>query len=149
MTSTEFNQLRSRIVREFAAEQVNAGNWHTQDAEQLAAKELRRLLPEGLATPGMLLLTATIDDTIFGHVWIATAIPDAPEGEAWIYDIAVKDDLQGRGYGRQLLRAAERTAKEYGATALGLNVFGTNDVARSLYESSGYEVKTLQMHKPL
>ena len=33
--------------------------------------------------------------------------------------------------------------------AIGLNVFGPNTVARNLYESAGYEVATLQMHKQL
>jgi hypothetical protein len=33
--------------------------------------------------------------------------------------------------------------------AIGLNVFGPNTVARTLYESAGYQVASLQMHKAL
>jgi ribosomal protein S18 acetylase RimI-like enzyme len=36
---------------------------------------------------------------------------------------------------------------EHGAEEIGLNVFGQNTVARSLYESSGYEISSLQMRK--
>ena len=34
-------------------------------------------------------------------------------------------------------------------TSLGLNVHGQNMVARSLYESLGYEVTAMQMKKPV
>ena len=34
-------------------------------------------------------------------------------------------------------------------TSLGLNVHGQNMVARSLYESLGYEVTAMQMRKPV
>jgi ribosomal protein S18 acetylase RimI-like enzyme len=32
---------------------------------------------------------------------------------------------------------------------IGLNVFGPNTAARNLYESAGYEIASLQMHKEL
>jgi ribosomal protein S18 acetylase RimI-like enzyme len=45
------------------------------------------------------------------------------------------------------LQAAEREAQRHGADAIGLNVFGGNDAARRLYESSGYQVTSIQMRK--
>jgi GNAT superfamily N-acetyltransferase len=69
--------------------------------------------------------------------------------DAWIYAIEVKPEHRGRGYSRALLVAAERAAASHGATEIGLNVFGPNAVARRLCETSGYEVKSLQMSKPL
>jgi ribosomal protein S18 acetylase RimI-like enzyme len=44
---------------------------------------------------------------------------------------------------------AEQEARRGGARRLGLNVFGTNTVTRSLYESLGYEITELQMSKEL
>ena len=56
---------------------------------------------------------------------------------------------RGKGYGRALLRLAERETTRRGVGAIGLNVFGPNTVARNLYESAGYETVSLQMHKQL
>jgi GNAT superfamily N-acetyltransferase len=111
--------------------------------------EMARLLPQGGDTPGMAILTALDGDLPVGYVWLHLEPRIATTGEAWIYDIAVVEDLRGRGYGRRLLAAAEDEARRAGAKHLALNVFGANAVARSLYESSGYEVKTMQMRKAL
>jgi GNAT superfamily N-acetyltransferase len=56
---------------------------------------------------------------------------------------------QGKGYGRALLQAAEQQAARHGSKAIGLNVFGTNTVARRLYESSGYQITSMNMRKEL
>ena len=45
--------------------------------------------------------------------------------------------------------AVEVEAARHGAASIGLNVFGTNDVARRLYQSAGYRVATMQMNKDL
>jgi ribosomal protein S18 acetylase RimI-like enzyme len=44
---------------------------------------------------------------------------------------------------------AEDEARKRGATELGLNVFGTNAVARHLYESLGYNPTSIRMAKKL
>jgi ribosomal protein S18 acetylase RimI-like enzyme len=148
MTAPEFDEFRSRRVREYAAEQVRAGNWTADDAGAQAVEQTRRLLPQGAATPGVLLLTAeTADGAPVGHVWVVLDRP--PAGGAWIYDIEVLDGFRGLGYGRALLDAAERHAAALGARSIGLNVFGWNTVARSLYESAGYGVVSQQLSKEL
>jgi ribosomal protein S18 acetylase RimI-like enzyme len=45
--------------------------------------------------------------------------------------------------------AAERIAREEGWTELGLHVFGSNERARLLYESLGYQVVSITMAKTL
>ena len=149
MTTDELETLMARTAREYAAEQVQAGNWPEESAEELGRAETARLLPEGAQTPGMSFLSAFDGDLRVGYVWLNLEPRIATTGEAWIYDIEVVAELRGRGYGRLLLAAAEDEARRAGATYLGLNVFGTNLVARSLYEGSGYEVKTMQMRKAL
>lgn len=82
-----------------------------------------------------------------GLVWVALDRPRP--GEAWIYDIRVNPEHQGKGYGRALLHAAEQEAARHRSQAIGLNVFGTNTIARRLYESSGYQVTAMNMRKEL
>ena len=68
---------------------------------------------------------------------------------AWIYDIEVYENFRGQGYGRALLLAGEQVTRESGVHTLGLNVFGSNSVARGLYESAGYTIMAQQMSKEL
>jgi ribosomal protein S18 acetylase RimI-like enzyme len=147
MTVAEFETYRARLVPEYAAEHVRAGNWTADQAETLAARQIDDLLPAGLDSPGMLLLVAsTSGGEPVGVVWVAL---DRRPGEAWIYDIEVNQEHRGQGYGRALLQAAEQEAAKHGSQAISLNVFGPNTVARQLYESSGYQITALNMRKEL
>ena len=148
MTASEFADFRRRAIVGYAADNVQAGNWSEDEAEELAAKATDEVLPQGVDTPGMLLLVAqTAAGEAVGMVWVSLT---RPQGEgAWIYDIEVIPEQRGRGYGRALLEAAERECMARGVGMLGLNVFGPNTVARRLYESAGYEVTTMQMRKSL
>lgn len=150
MTSAEFDAFRSRTDREYAAEQVLAGNWSAEEAEMLSAKLTDDLLPQGVETPGMLLLTAEISDgVVIGHVWVALEPQPGSSVGAWIYEFEIDPPHRGKGYGRELLRAAELETVKHGINAIGLNVFGSNAIARNLYESAGYRVTSACMHKDL
>ena len=150
MTPDEFGAFRSRLIRDYAAEHVRAGNWSAEESEALAAEQTDQLLPRGVNTPRVLMLMAeTPEGEPVGHVWVALERRPGSGGGAWIYDIEVAPDRRGQGYGRVLLRAAEDETARRGVTAIGLNVFGGNAVARQLYETSGYDVTTLQMRKEL
>jgi ribosomal protein S18 acetylase RimI-like enzyme len=93
----------------------------------------------------MALLIGETGGDVVGLVWVGPA----PAGRAgwWIYDIVVVPARRGQGFGRALLAAAEREAQRRGALSIGLDVFGGNDVALSLYESAGYEVAATRMLK--
>jgi GNAT superfamily N-acetyltransferase len=148
MTAAEFVALLEQLIPRYAVEKIRAGDWAEDQAEALAAKQTAELLPEGPDTPGMLLLTA--DDQAgqpIGRVWVALDRPRP--GEAWIYDIQINPERRSKGYGRALLQAAEQEAARHGTTSIGLNVFGSNAVARNLYESSGYQIAAINMRKEL
>jgi len=68
---------------------------------------------------------------------------------AFIYDIEVREDLRGRGWGRELMTYAERWAVERGSREIALNVFGGNALARGLYASLGYSERSVSMAKAL
>lgn len=84
-----------------------------------------------------------------GHVWVTLQRQHGSGGGAWIYDIEVEPEQRGKGFGRALLMAAEEETARHGISKIGLNVFGSNMIARSLYESAGYEVSSTQMTKKL
>lgn len=61
-------------------------------------------------------------------------------GAAWgrVYSLAVAPRSRGRRLGDKLLAAAERACRQYGYTALRLEVRLRNRKARRLYERRGY-----------
>jgi ribosomal protein S18 acetylase RimI-like enzyme len=147
MTQEEFSSYRRRAIRSYAAELVRAGDYTADQAEQQAAKETDTALPDGADTAGTALLVGESGGEVVGLVWVGPA----PAGRAgwWIYDIEVVPEQRRRGYGRSLLEAAEREAQRRGGDSIGLNVFGGNEVALGLYESSGYQVAAMHMRKRL
>lgn len=73
------------------------------------------------------------DELVVGMIWIAQQMPENPS-TGYIYDFVIFEQYQGQGYGKQAIKEVEVLAKELGITQIGLNVFGHNDIARSLYE---------------
>ena len=150
MTDAEYELFYSKLVVEYAAENVKAGEWLEEDSLELSKKASKELLPEGRDTSRVLILTAINDSgNAVGYVWIGLERFGGSNTGAWIYDIEVHEEYRGKGYGRALLRAAEIVTVENGVRSLGLNVFGPNKIARSLYESAGYEITKIQMSKDL
>lgn len=149
MSDAEYEAFLSKLIVEYAAVNVEAGNWHEDEAMEMSKKACVQLLPEGKETPRVLLLAAqNTEGEYVGHLWIGLDRPGAP-GSGWIYDIEVAEHQRGRGYGRALLRAAEKETLKHGVGILGLNVFRTNTVARKLYESAGYSITQIAMSKQL
>ena len=150
MSPEEFDSWQDELTAEYAREHVTAGNWAPEEALDRAREANAVLLPRGMATPGMLFLLGVLaDGSPVGRLWISLTHPRGLAGCAYLYDIEVAAEHRGRGLGRALLAAGERAAREHGAQALELNVFGANETARKLYETSGYRVVTQQMRKDL
>jgi len=150
MTPVEFAAWQLQIARAYADEQIAAGRWPAEGAVQRALDEDAERLPQGLDTPGMLLLRGVRPDgTSIGRVWIALEHPRGTPDCAFLLDIEVDAEHRGRGLGRALMKAAEQAVADHGVGALELNVFGQNTAAIALYTSAGYTVTTQQMRKRL
>jgi ribosomal protein S18 acetylase RimI-like enzyme len=150
MTPAEFATWQQQIAEAYAEEQVSVGNWSADEALELALASNAESLPQGLNTPGMLMLMAVRPDgEAIGRVWIGLNHPRGTADCAFLYDIEVDAGRRGQGLGRALLEAAERVIAEHGVGALELNVFGNNPAAIALYGSAGYRVTTQQMRKHL
>ena len=150
MTESEFESWQRTLARAYADDQIAAGNWRPDDALERALEGNAALLPQGLASPGMLLLAGVLEDgTPIGRLWIGLSHPRGTPGCAFIYDIEVDEEHRGAGHGRALLAAGEAVARSHGAGSLELNVFGGNTRAIALYSTAGYRVVSQQMRKEL
>jgi ribosomal protein S18 acetylase RimI-like enzyme len=148
MTQDEYDAWRGQSVADYAVEIARSRDLDAESAAAQSAGEFAQLLPDGLASAGMHLWTAVVDDEPVGMGWIELR-QRASGVSAWIYDISVEADHRGRGLGRGLLDALHAAARDLGATSMALNVFGDNPTAIRLYETSGYTVTAQQMKKEL
>jgi ribosomal protein S18 acetylase RimI-like enzyme len=149
MTADEFDAYLAWSVDDYAAELVRNERATAESAPEVSRSSFDRLLPEGLGTPGQVLLIAEDEGTgaRVGMLWFGPS-SDEPT-RAWIFDISVDEPERGKGWGRAILTAFEPEARARGFSSAGLNVFADNDVARHLYESSGYAEIQRQMAKSL
>ncbi len=118
-----------------------------KEAEANADHSLERMFPGGVPAEGQHIGHVVVDGQDVGVLWLGLT---GDEPDRWyVYDVEIDEDKRGRGFGRQAMLLAESFAREHGAMTLGLNVFGFNSVARSLYRSLGYEESAVQMRKTL
>ena len=133
----------------YAAENVRAGFWSEAEASHRAKETYDRFLPEGIETPGQHLYTIhNQDNEEVGMIWLG-AQPGGLEASGFVYNLYIEEGFRRQGYGRAAMIAAEEQARGLGWTSLALHVFGHNRPARELYESLGYEIRSMNMIKQL
>jgi len=71
---------------------------------------------------------------------IATCMAGYDGHRGWIYYLMVDPELQGRGYGKQIMRKAEELLNEAGCPKINLQVRTTNKRALGFYKSIGYDL---------
>lgn len=148
MTQPEFEVYVERLVTEYAADNVRAGYWSESEALERSRKQTESLLPQGLQTKDHYLYTMFDGETAVGMIWLRAEL-DRPVKGGFLFDVEIRQEFRGRGYGREIMSLIEEKARALEIRKLGLHVFGYNDVARKLYESVGYEVSSLNMIKEL
>lgn len=146
----EFEGYIERDIRLYMEENIRAGYWSEGEALEKSRKAHERLLPQGLETPNHYLfaIQETSTGTTIGSLWLmADRETEYPTG--FIFDLFVDEAYRRKGYARQAMLALEDKARELGLTSLGLHVFAHNPGAFHLYQGLGYEVKSLNLAKPL
>ena len=131
----------------YLEERVASGD-DRASAGRRVGEDRRLLFPGDAPAPGQFVYRLLDDGVAVGVLWIGEE-QDAPPEHWWVWTIEIDEPFRGRGFGRAGIELAEEESRRHGATQLGLNVFGDNHVARSLYTSLGYEISRLQMHKAL
>ncbi|MFK0220467.1 GNAT family N-acetyltransferase [Streptomyces vinaceus] len=143
MTEAEYEVWLVGAIEGYAADWTSRG-MSQEAARAKSVADHERALPHGLATEGATLSVLEADGVPVGRVW------SAPHGEgSYVFDVAVAEEHRGRGYGRDLMLLAERTALAGGHRVLGLQVFAGNTPARRLYDSLGYRTTNVNYAKDL
>ena len=149
MTEADFATYLARAVRSYADDHIRAGDVLPEEALPRAQKDYDELLPEGLRSKNQFLFNLTHDALgAIGMLWFALK-EHRDVKTAYLYDISIREDLRGRGFGRQALEVLEVELRERNVASIGLNVFGYNHAARALYEKMGYQITGMGMKKML
>ncbi|MBC7876724.1 MAG: GNAT family N-acetyltransferase [Anaerolineales bacterium] len=148
MTQPEFDAFLERSIPEYAADHVRAGNWTESESLERSHKEFEALLPLGLKTEGNFLYTLHDEEISVGMIWL-NINRDKTLKSGFIYEVFIEEKFRGKGYGKSIMLLLEEKARELGVKSLGLHVFGSNHIARKLYETIGYEVTNVNMSKAL
>ena len=149
LSADEYEEWSGAELRGYVEEIVASGTMSREAAEEKGRRDTADTLPQGLATPGQLIFRLEADGQPVGWLWLSLRNRRAEAGVGFIYDISVDEAFRGRGYGRAAMQLAEDEGRRNGLHALGLNVFGHNAIARTLYSSLGYQETSVQMRKEL
>jgi RimJ/RimL family protein N-acetyltransferase len=138
------------IVQAFAQDNIQVGRWSEEEAQAQAEKELGHFLPQGLETPNHYISVIVDDETgqKVGMIWFDIS----KQGRAVfgnIYNVEIFQEFRRHGYGTRALELMESQARELGATAVGLRIFGHNKSTVELYQKMGYEAVHFRMVKIL
>jgi ribosomal protein S18 acetylase RimI-like enzyme len=144
----EFEAWRDHHVGWYAADLVDNAGMPAAAAERKAHSDIDRALPDGLATPGNVVLAVEENMAVVGSVWFA---PREQHGiqHAFLYAIEILDEHRGRGLGRRAMELLEGELRERGLPRMELNVFAGNARARSLYRSLGFAETAVHMGKDI
>jgi ribosomal protein S18 acetylase RimI-like enzyme len=150
LTAAELARYLVHLEQSYADDMHRLGGVPEAVAREDARRSSLELFPGGRPTEGHRLWRAEDGDgRPVGLLWLARLHPGTARDHVWIYDIEVDADRRGEGWGRRLLERAETIAGQWGARSLELNVFGDNDVARTLYRSAGFREQRVIMTKAL
>jgi len=134
------------IMRDSYAEDIVRSGSDEDAARRKAIEDTEQLFPGERPSPDQYVFVVEADGEAVGDLWFAERATGLGRC-LWIYDIRIDEAYRGRGYGREAMLLAEVEARQRGYNRIGLNVFGNNDVARSLYRSLGYEENAIVMSK--
>jgi len=146
MTDDEFAVWLPQMRDLYAEDMVRNAGLAPERATSKAADDVERLFPGGEPSTDQLVFVVEVDGEPIGDLWLAER-DDAFQRSLFVYDIRLDEPARGKGYGKAAMLFAEEEARRRGHDRVSLNVFGGNDVARSLYRSLGYEENAVSMSK--
>jgi len=150
MTPEDFDHYRIEAVQTYAEQNVKSGRWPAAEAVERSETEHRRLLPQGRDTLDnhFFNILDTQSKSVVGSLCFGI-LQRSGSRDAFVFDVRVLESHRRRGHARRALEALEPIVRELGLSSIGLHVFAYNVNAQSLYESLGYGVTSLNMHKHL
>ncbi len=134
MSSVDLYDFLRVTAEELAAQQeaTHPGTSHRELAVRARARADRKL-PDGVSTPGHLLLSIVADGRVAGGLWAET-----DGGRVRIWNLLVYPEFQGRGMTRAALSALSSSLILEGITFMSVPLVATNTHAEQIFTSAGF-----------
>src|SRR5579859_323545 len=135
----------------YARDMVEHAGLAPEQAQKKSDNDWAKLLPNGRVPQGHYLFAVEDEETgeRVGDLWFAERTNDFDSTVAFVYSIEIAEQFRGRGFGKQAMLLLEDEVRARGLGHVALNVFGGNEVARSLYRSLGYAETAVWMRKQI
>lgn len=148
MTKEEFETYKAKLIKSYAETLANNMRRSLEAAMVMSKQQIEGLLKDGVDTKDHYVFNVLdkVSGEKVGILWVNVK---SEEKRAFIFDIEIMSEHQGKGYGKATLKELEVFVKEMGIKQIGLNVFADNTTAKTLYEKSGYAVTNMNMVKDL
>jgi len=139
MTKTEYSRFLQLANQAYMADQIKAGNWSTDEAEQKMQQTIEKYLPNGFETPGHHFYNILVPDipSPIGALWYWVR-EENDQPQIFIMEISIEAEYRRKGYGTQVFDILEQHAKDRDIHQIGLSVFPHNTPARNLYLKLGF-----------
>lgn len=150
MSQEDFPSFEAEWISFYADANVRADHWPASSALALAQEEFRRLLTNGLSTPGHRIYHVCEQQSRqrVGSLWFAELEAEGVR-TGFISSIYIDPQHRRQGYAKAALTLIEEQSMARGLTCVELHVFCQHVAAHALYRSLGYNVTGFHMVKPL
>ncbi len=149
LSQAEFASYRTEGLRELAQALSDARDLSKEDALEAAVKSFESLFPGGrVESPDQYLSYLYDGETRVGALLFGIR-RDRTLPYVYLWDIKIDPTHRGKGYGCAALQLLEDETRRLGLKEIRLNVFGSNQPARALYDKAGYRPESLVLTKSL
>ncbi|MGW6983204.1 N-acetyltransferase family protein [Streptomyces sp. NPDC054932] len=137
LTEEEYPAWYAAEEAAYIADIVRSGTLTPEQARMKSDQDFARYLPQGYVTPGHAFYVMEADGGAVGTGWVNHGfLPGVTFG----FSLEVYEDHRGKGYGRAAMTVGEWATRQGGDEVMMFNVMGGNEVAMSLYDSTGFAV---------
>jgi ribosomal protein S18 acetylase RimI-like enzyme len=150
MTAETFDIYFDAAVASYAQDNVDAGRWPIDGAQERSRADFLSLLPAGLNTPNHYLMDirTTNPETTVGVLWFFVEEKFGVRS-AFIYDIEIDTKSRQQGHATRAIQELEKLVASLGVSQIGLHVFSHNKAAQILYRQLGFRTTGSNMVKDL
>ncbi len=148
MTQDEYDQFMEISMESFSQDQITAGQWTAESAQENITKLRQKILPDNLQTKDHYFYSIKSEEKIVGGLWL---MMDMEENQRFLFvtDIEIYPEHRRKGYATEAFLAMEEIVKRLGLDTIILHVFKHNHKAREMYKKLGYQGEDTKMVKKI
>ncbi|ATM86368.1 GNAT family N-acetyltransferase [Yersinia enterocolitica] len=140
MRCDEFDLWADLSLNDYVEDLITNHRYSRKKAQVETSKSFKTALPAGINTPNNHFRTYEHDGQAAGYLWFSLE-----DNSAFLSDIILIPEFQGKGMGRDFIRAFLNELTSQGAYEVELRVSPDNQRALKLYKEFGFRITGFDM----